>query len=254
MKLPKLTFYLFTYVFLFRPVSLDAQSDSAKKWLRFSIDAEIIVNRSFSNYTKPSYGSRFSSESITMTKGAPKYLPGFSLGFTSILGKANSGYFIFGISASFTQARYNLSQSSYYPGEGYSSKSESTNLDISSQFINLNYEVGYRFKIFKRFLLQQTFFVNQNVQTIQKENGTKTSVESSYYTTSAGGWFPIYYYRTDEAIHRTENFHDGSNLSIRVKAFYQFRIKKKESLIFVYRNFTVNDKLPWWGFGFSVVL
>lgn len=232
MKLPKFLFkiILFCFLLVVTPRCF-SQKDSASKFLRVSLDAAMILNKTFSHFEEPSTSNHHSTAEYSEFKNSPAYLPGISFGLTGRMGATERCVFVFGLSASITQARYHFYDYSYQEGQGYTGKSWTTELDINKSSVYLNYEIGCRFRIFKKLFFQQTFIINQNAQTIQKENGIKTSREFSYYITPEGGWFPFYDNKTDEYIHSTRYFPDKTYVSTRLSAFYEFKIRNKTTLL-----------------------
>jgi len=254
MNLPKLTFYIFTLVLLFSQVSLLSQNDSAKKWLHFSVNAGLIVNKTYSgfndSYTPNAYP--YYALYVTKTKNAPEYSAGYSFGITSLLGKKSKYNFILGVSISSTQSKRH---ESYYDNPhslGPFYHNQHSELDFSSLTIYANLEIGFKFRVFKKFSLQPSFLFHYNLHTKEKQVGTRDlderngnlSVFPPTYNTS----------QTTEQINETKIYHGQIEKSLRLTAFYEFKIRQRGYNVYAFWNRGLTYHLSWYGLGFSVFL
>lgn len=249
MNLPKIIF-CFAVFYLFKCHTLFSQKDSLAKNYRISIDAAFITNSAYSHFTKIEETSRFTTETISTNSNSVKYLPGVSVGATLLLGNLNRSNFVFGLSCSLTNANYHYYLSTVDPEEGYSGSTDVTDKNVSSSFLYLNYELGYRFRFGRRFRLQPSLLINQNLITFQKENGYSRHVDYAY-SISPSGQVPIYYNETYNTIHTSNTLRTSLQSSIRLSLFYEFKLRKHNYDVFAFRNFGIKSHLSWWAVGVS---
>lgn len=115
-------------------------------------------------------------------------------------------------------------------------------------------QMGFRVALSDRFFIQQTFLINQNLKTIQKENGVRSIVDVAFANYPSGS-VTTYYNADNTAIHTTERFHGGAAVSVRICVGYHLRFMEKSCSVNLFRNFSLSSiKMPWWGLGFSVML
>lgn len=218
------------------------------------VDGGFIINRSFSHYEESSvtYGHSGGYMELSESKNSAAYLPGGSIGVTAALRINKCVEWIAGLSISQTRARYSYFES-YPAGEvGLTFTTQITKTENHITALYLNYESGFRFKLFGFFFLQPSLLLNQNMQTIEKQDGTFTTVRYSNFF--PGGPYTNYYNEDVQSLHTTIKYRYDFVASARLKASCIFNIHRRNYALFVFRNFSMVYKLPWWGLGVSVPL
>lgn len=249
------TLFILAGICLLLSSQIIAQKDSSHRWLQFSVDGAAIVSSTFTDF-EDSYSENYYpyyANYITRDKKAPEYSIGYYFGFTSLWGRSRDKNFVLSISVSSTKAR---SHESYYYNPhslGPDAYKEHSELDFSWQSVYANVEMGYRFRIHKHFLFQPSFVLLYDIQTRERQTGTKY-IESQSENTSV--FPPVFTYSNNtQQIDQTTFRHGRSQGSIRFNVFYEFRIKKRNYNVFVFKNFGLKKyHLAWGGIGASIYL
>ena len=249
MNLPKSILYTAVTILLFVQ-SLFSQKDSTKKIFYVSVDIGIIMNKPFSHYANlPTMtGHSGAYEEMSEAKNPNAYLPGYCFGLTSILFLSPACGFVFGTSLTSTQSKYNYkAQDGISKDVGNMYTIKNSNYDISSKFLYLNIDAGYRVKVFKKIFLQLCFSINKNILTTQKETGSEKTIQTYAYNAGPGAP-PNYYHEEIKPIDITRCFSEKEiRGSAKFSAGYTFKIKGHNYCVSGFRNFGIGYKLPWWG-------
>lgn len=242
------------FVFCCLAVQTFSQADVARKRVRFSVNAAVLANKSFSHYNKSIHKDPVHySSSPTRIKINNNYKPGFCIGFGSEFGRSRTVSFILGLSVSVTQAEYRLKESYYVPSpEFYVNRSKYAEVRVLKTMTLANLEAGCKIKLLKKLYFQHSFLIQKVVYDNDKQTGTLFYNESSYYPDSPQA--PANYaIRTTEPFNKTSGTNTGLIASVKLMLSYKLNQRYE---VFVSRSaaFTMHYRLPLWGAGLAVNL
>lgn len=256
MRASKIVILVYCFlIFQGNAYGLAGNDSTAKKRVRFLVEGAIIGNTAYSHFeTADDRQGHFGSTTLKKAE-KNKIKPGGILGVLILLGKSDWHNFIAGISVSRTSAEYLYNQYRVTPDYNgpLTSASESTDIHKWNDIWFINFEFGYRVKLFRGLGIQPSFVILGFNRTIENQEGKYTYTESSGYSTAPGAP-PNYFLQTITPINQTVRYQDDGRVSFRLRAFYNFRINKRVNSIFVFRNLGIGYNLPWWGLGYGVVL
>lgn len=227
----------------------DTLSSVKPSGARFNINAALILNNAYSNVqNKPIY----EGNSVTNTRKADtvnKIRAGFTFGADMLLFPKENFKLIFGVSFSRTSAQYIYS----YVSESITTRPGFTTITHETEYLQkeklsaFNFQAGVRNFVYENVFLTSTFVLTRPLRVNRITNGyTKTT-----YSNNSGGTETITSYVTD----LQQTFKRGDpNFSLRVCLEYQYDFSGTLTRVFVFRNFGLIYKLPWWGLGVSASL
>jgi hypothetical protein len=189
------------------------------------------------------------SNSIAKTSRADtgsNYKPGFLIGADALFFPGENFKGLLGVSFSRTAAEYHYSF--YSVGEtsrpGFTQIERYTEYDYGEKYSMLNFQAGIRNRLNDDFFLTSSFLLNHPLSINREYDGYTESV----YTNNSGGRESdkVFIEVKDAKIKKGD-----PNISFRLNVEYQFEIGKSLARAYIFRNFGLKLKLPWWGLGIS---
>jgi hypothetical protein len=215
--------------------------------LRFNFNLALILNSAYSHV--PLKKAIYENNSVTSTRPADttnKIRAGFSLGTDVLLFPKENFKLVFGVSFSHTSAEYIYSYTSENRTNrpGYTTITHETEYSQKETMSAFNFQAGVRNYVYENVFLTSSFVLTRPFRINRTTNGfTRTT-----YSNNSGGLETNTSYVND----LEQVFKKGDpDFSIRLHLEYQFDLSGTMARVFVFRNFGLIYKLPWWGVGFS---
>lgn len=254
MNLRKPILFLLLLFLFFKQGFLLSQSDtSGRRSVWLMINAAMIANDSYSHFKESQSSDHFSSSNLSPIPYGPHNSLGYNVGAYAIFGTSNEVKFVCGLSISSTGAKYLYHSSSTDPNNGSISKARIIDETITSRYAFFNFENGIKIHTYEHFSFMPSFVLNLFPFVRQEISGTQTDIEIGTFPNLPGAP-QSYSIQSVQEFNTTQSFRDDSQASLRLTVYYEFKLKTINYNAFIFRNIGIGFKLPWWGFGASVIL
>ena len=215
----------------------------------FRIQGGVIVNRAFSNISeKVEIIDDFTRITRTPSDSAGNVKTGFIIGCEALTkGKKVKG--AFGLSFARSEAVYHSSftEEGRTTRPGFTHMKRATELDYVESYFYLDLHAGVRVHAANGFYVTGGLAFNRPLSAKRQSEGY---ILTTYSTEGAPETETTIAFLEDP----NKKVKGDSNLSLRLRAEYEFDVGDSKGAVFLFRNFGFIYTLPWWGIGFSYSL
>jgi hypothetical protein len=236
--------FLCLFQVLFIVTSRCQEKSETPSAVKFRAKAGVILNRAFSHYGKR---EEFPDESSLIqrkaTDSSSNVRIGFVVGGEAVIGRSEKMQSVLGLSFTRSSGEYHYTYYEEIPTvrPGFSKLTRNTEHDIFETYYMINVEAALRNRLWENFFLTSGLVFSNPVQVLRWTTGYTETL----YVSSGTDNESYVEFIDEQAVKKRGSL----NLSLRLRAEYQFPVFGSEASVFLFRNFGFVYKTPWWGMG-----